>query len=157
MKAIKRIIEEACKKDSLDNLSREQLCKLVNDIYAKAEEAEDFTTLEVEAAQDITINCYEELYEYMPNHTAALEQIRSWAKEFEEWWQSMDEEEQDKADYLESIDEFCCKKMHEDRYKEIRGKLSAVQTAMDGWRCTTASDEEFRGKIQEALKLIEEN
>ena len=154
MKAIKKLIEDATKKDDLDNLSREQLCKLVNDIYAKAEEAEDFTPLEVEAAQDITINCYEELYGYENNHTAVLEQIRRWAKEFEEWWQSMDEEERE--DYWESIDEFCCKKMREYRYKEIRGKLSAVQTAMDEWRCTTDSDEEFRSKIQEALKLIEE-
>lgn len=150
------MIEEACKKDSLDNLSREQLCKLVNDIYAKAEEAEDFTPLEVEAVQDITINCYEELYEYMPNHTATLEQIQSWAKEFEEWWQSMDEEEREKKDYWESIDEFSCKKMRENRYKEIRGKLSTVQTAMEGWRCTTDFDEEFRNYIYDAIKLIKE-
>lgn len=154
MKAIKKLIEDATKRDSLDNLSREQLCKLVNDIYAKAEEAEDFTTLEVEAVQDITINCYEELGRYKNNHVETLVEIRRWAKEFEKWWQSMDEEEREKKGYLESIDKFCGRKMRTYRYEEIRGKLSEVQATMARWRCTTDADNKFMDYIYDAINLI---
>ena len=67
----------------------------------------DKQALYVEAVQDITVNCYEPLYENMEDSRAVLATIRAWATEFEDWWWSLSEEEQDRRDYLLSIDKFC--------------------------------------------------
>lgn len=138
MKAIKKLIEDATKKDSLDNLSHKELEGLIEKIYAEAnakieiEDAEHldghaYTNLEVEAIQDLTLNCYNELSAYDEYHTSVLVRLRDWGLEFEEWWSSLSFEEQaGEKDYLTEIISFGSKKLKELRHSDIADKLAMI-------------------------------
>lgn len=147
MKAIKYMIEEACKKDDLDNLSREQLCKLVNDIYAKAEEAEDFTPLEVEAIQDLMWVFVDSLHPYYEDSRETLATIRDWGIEFEEWWQSLTEDDKDETDYFTEIYNFGDKKMKAFRYPDLRDKLTNIANEVEKWKWKTDEDKNILTKL----------
>lgn len=67
----------------------------------------------VEANQDLTVNCYEPLIKKYEDSRLVFSVIRSWADEFEIWWWSLTDDEQDEKDYLLSVDEFSEKKLRE--------------------------------------------
>ncbi len=135
MKAIKKLIEDATKKDSLDNLSHKELEGLIETIYAEANckieleemREREFTALEVAAIQDLTLNCYNELSAYDEYHTSVLCKLRKWGLEFEEWWHSLilAGEEEDR-DYFSEIIKFGSKKLKELRHSDIADKLAMI-------------------------------
>lgn len=61
-----------------------------------------------EAVQDLTLNCYQAMYDRMPEPDSriVLQEIRSWARRFEDWWWGLKESERDRRGYLETIDAF---------------------------------------------------
>ena len=70
-----------------------------------------------ENAQWITLYAWPTVYgednQYDLDSRNVMEMFRSWAEEFEAWWQSHDEDWQDMADYPEEIDAFAEKKVTE--------------------------------------------
>lgn len=55
---------------------------------------------------DITVNCYTPLVIKYIDSRLVVEIIKAWADEFEDWWDSLSEDEQYSKDYLMSIDDF---------------------------------------------------
>lgn len=72
----------------------------------------------VEAVQDITIQCYQKMYDRMeePDHVQLLQDLRALAQEFEDWWWNLPESERDERGYWESIEAFAEKRLHEEEY-----------------------------------------
>lgn len=167
MKAILNLINEATKNDCLDNLSRAELRGLIEKIkaeaYSKIEDAEHkddhtYTALEVEAIQDLTINCYKDLYHCdMDDHTMTLSELRTWGVEFEEWWQSLSEDEQ--YDYLDAIDSFGAKKLKKVRYPDIIERLEQLVNDIKEWEWMDDDDKNIITKLNcviDQLKKEEE-
>ena len=55
---------------------------------------------------DITVNVYWPLLKKYEDSRSVVETIKAWADEFEDWWDSLSEDEQYSKDYLTSIDDF---------------------------------------------------
>lgn len=55
---------------------------------------------------DLTVNCYHPLIVKYEDSRTVCQTILAWADEFEDWWESLSEDEQYAKDYLLSIDEF---------------------------------------------------
>lgn len=69
----------------------------------------------LETVIDITANCYHGLYERHEDSRMIVNIISGWADEFDRWWWSLSLEEQEEKDYILSIDEFCERKLKEDK------------------------------------------
>ena len=74
----------------------------------------------VEAVQDITIQCYKKLYDQMedPDHAHVLDEIRVWAKAFEDWWWNLPESTREECGYWEAIDAFCGRLLGEGKSRD---------------------------------------
>lgn len=72
------------------------------------------THLICETAQYMTLDAWPIIYgednKYDQDSHKVLETIREWAEEFENWWQSHDEDWMDANDYLINLDNFTEKK-----------------------------------------------
>lgn len=155
MKAILNLINEATKNDCLDNLSRAELRGLIEKIkaqaYSKIEQDErndknTYTALEVEAIQDLTINCYKDLYSLeMEEHTSTLSELRNWGVEFEEWWQSLNEDE--KYDYWDAVDNFGSKKLKKFRYPDVIERLETLVNDIKEWEWMDDDDKNIITKL----------
>lgn len=75
------------------------------------------THLICETAQYMTLDTWPIMYgednKYDLDSRDVLMQIREWAEEFEEWWQSHDEDWMDSADYQIEVEKFVTKKAEE--------------------------------------------
>lgn len=75
------------------------------------------THLICETAQYMTLDVWPIIYgednKYDQDSRNVMETIREWAEEFENWWQSHDEDWQDATDYLIELEEFGEKKAKE--------------------------------------------
>lgn len=155
MKAIKKLIEDATKKDSLDNLSRKELEGLIEKIYAEAnakieleeQEEKEYTPLEVEAIQDLTWVFVDSLHPYYEDSRETLDTIRDWGIEFERWWQSLTEDDKDKTDYFTEIYNFGDKKMKAFRYPDLRDKLTNIANEVEKWKWKTDEDKNILTKL----------
>ena len=155
MKAILNLINEATKNDCLDNLSRAELRGLIEKIkaqaYSKIEQDEDndkhtYTDLEVEAIQQLTLNCYKDLYSLeMEDYASTLSELRNWGVEFEEWWQSLNDDE--KYDYLGAVDNFGAKKLKEFRYPDIIERLEQLVNDIKEWEWMDDDDRNIITKL----------
>lgn len=56
-----------------------------------------------EVVFDLTANCYDKLMKKYEDSRWVLETIKSWAHEFEDWW---DAQPEDSVDYIEAVDAF---------------------------------------------------
>lgn len=97
----------------------------------------DKQALLIEAIQDVTVNCYDKLINKYEDSRLVLETCRAWAAEFEDWWWSLSEDEQDERDYLLSIDDFCERHLraelnngqHYDAYEDLcKAILKSIQS-----------------------------
>ena len=70
-----------------------------------------------ETAQYMTLDAWPIIYgednKYDQDSRNVMETIREWAEEFENWWQSHDEDWMDANDYLIELDNFTEKKAQE--------------------------------------------
>lgn len=75
------------------------------------------TNLLCENAQYITLDAWPIVYgndnKYDLDSREVLLEIRHWAEEFEDWWQSHDEDWQDSTDYQIEIEKFAKRKAKE--------------------------------------------
>ena len=75
------------------------------------------THLICETAQYMTLDAWPIMYgednKYDLDSRDVLMQIREWAEEFEEWWQSHDEDWMDEADYQIEVEKFAVRKAEE--------------------------------------------
>ena len=75
------------------------------------------THLICETVQYITLEAWPVIYgddnKYDQDSRDVLETIREWAEEFENWWQSHDDEWKTETDYLIEIEKFTEKKSQE--------------------------------------------
>lgn len=69
-----------------------------------------------ECIQDMTVNCYETLYDRSGDSREVLSTIRGWADDFFKWWWNLPESEREERGYMESIDAFAERKLHKDEY-----------------------------------------
>lgn len=75
------------------------------------------THLICETAQYMTLDVWPVIYgednKYDQDSRDVMETIRGWAEEFENWWQSHDEDWMDATDYLSELDRFAYGKAKE--------------------------------------------
>lgn len=75
------------------------------------------THLICETAQYMTLDAWPIMYgednKYDLDSREVLLEIRNWAEEFEEWWQSHDEDWMDSTDYQIEVEKFATKKAEE--------------------------------------------
>ena len=155
MKAIKKLIEDATKKDSLDNLSRKELEGLIEKIYAEANakieleevEEKEYNTLEVEAIQDLTWTFCDGMYPYYEDSRDRFEILRGWGCEFEEWWKSLSEDEREKTDYFTEVYRFGDKKMKNLRYPDLRDRLQAIAKEVADWKSKDIDEKNILTKL----------
>ena len=75
-----------------------------------------YTETYLEALQDITLNAFPQLYCHDSRYEdsrVVYDLLQEWAREFEDWWAGLSQEEQDSIDYIESVDNFTEKKVKE--------------------------------------------
>lgn len=75
------------------------------------------TSLLCENVQYITLDAWPIIYgednKYDQDSRVVMQTIREWAEEFEEWWQSHDEDWMDATDYQIELEKFTEKKAKE--------------------------------------------
>lgn len=101
-----------------------------------------------EVVFDITSQCYTKLMEYWEDDSRQVWAVISeWAEEFENWWNTLSEDEQDRRDYMLSVEEFAEKKLREQTLKEYHVNLEKV---LSRWFTVKAENED------EAIELAAE-
>lgn len=110
----------------------------------------------IEAIQYVTVNCYDKLIKKFEDSRNVLETCRAWAQEFEDWWNTLDDEEQERRDYLISIDAFCDRHLRAeltpDEPDEYIVRVTRIEKYEAAVRVTATSQYEAEQKVQHALE-----
>lgn len=80
-------------------------------------ETDNRTACLAEAVYDLTIACSDELMrQHEGDSRTVFNIIHGWAQEFEAWWNTLPEDEQQDKDYILEIDAFTQKKLGNSPY-----------------------------------------